>query len=626
MRNQSSRSASANRPKPNRWQVHQRNASRIGLIWLGGGLVCLAACNRAEPEKTTDAKDVSAQSSPLSGGPDSSQLASSTSAAAAPNQSSDGLASRAGNAMVSPPPGGASATAGKVTTANGPGGGSSVAPASGTQASDPAGVHIEFSNPSFPTTGLETESSAAADDVAQRLSDRAFMQLKLPESNDASALMAFFVDCDRSVQDLAIANRAQQLSEKEFHEQAKRLSGLKLEAAQRLLAQPSLTPQQQKAGTAAQVESLSHLTGLGDVQAAQKLQALAEGLTKSNDAQLAHQGKLVLLGFRLNQLQEGQLKDPQSLIAEIDQLFVRAEDRSLVEMMALQRCAEVLAQLGYDKESKQVLERVVRNYRNSPDVDLSMRAWSIETDGAPTLAAFHDALKAVFEGKAEDNSAAAAANVAGAARAFWEAFPSINTLLYISRSMIPLEFSGNVAAASQVAKVVADARGQLSNGPLVEEIDAFLDCHARRLAAVGQPLVLEGLANFDGKPFDWSSYRGKVVLVCFWASWEINSLDEMRRLKELRRQIPSADFEILAINLDDTNMPGAEQMVFEQNYSWANVRSSNPTAQGFSTPAAVELGVNAVPFVMLVDRQGKVAAIHVRGQNTAQMVNELLTR
>jgi thiol-disulfide isomerase/thioredoxin len=192
--------------------------------------------------------------------------------------------------------------------------------------------------------------------------------------------------------------------------------------------------------------------------------------------------------------------------------------------------------------------------------------------------------------------------------------------------MIPLEFSGNVAAASQVAKVVADARGQLSNGPLVEEIDAFLDCHARRLAAVGQPLVLEGLANFDGKPFDWSSYRGKVVLVCFWASWEINSLDEMRRLKELRRQIPSADFEILAINLDDTNMPGAEQMVFEQNYSWANVRSSNPAAQGFSTPAAVELGVNAVPFVMLVDRQGKVAAIHVRGQNTAQMVNELLTR
>ena len=138
--------------------------------------------------------------------------------------------------------------------------------------------------------------------------------------------------------------------------------------------------------------------------------------------------------------------------------------------------------------------------------------------------------------------------------------------------------------------------------------------------------MLEELVAFDGKPFDWSSYRGKVVLVCFWASWEINSLEEMRRLKELRQEIPNADFEIVAINLDDANMSSAEQMVARQAYPFQNVRSSNSDASGFSARAAVTLGVNAVPFVMLVDRSGTVAAIHVRGEKSSAMINELLTK
>lgn len=591
-------------------------------------LVFSSACNRAEPNVESGSKDK----------PGSVPLLADTGASPAEGNSGSlelhdnstlrtSAAAGGANTLVLPPRG---AAGDHVERPSELGGGGDLGASRNSSklegdsdASQPArpGVQIEMSAPSFPSTGLDATSTLAESKASQQLSDRAFMQLTLPVSADAAELLSFFNQCDRAVQDLAITKRAEQLNEAEFHEQAKRLSSLKLAAAEQLLALNDLSAVQLKAGTAAQVESLSHLTSLGDVQAAQKLQSLAEKLTRSDDAQLAHQGKLVLLGFRLNQLQEGQLKDPNELLQDIDQLMTRPEDRSLVELMALQRCAEVLSQLAYKEQSQQVLDRIVRAYRSSPDIDLSMRAWSIETEGAPTLIAFHEALQSTFEGKSTDPE-----RVARAAHDLLQTFPGINTMLHVSRFMIPLEFSGNVSATSELAKVVADARRLSPASPLVAEIDVFLDCHLRRLSSVGKPIELTELATFDGKPFEWSSYRGKVVLLCFWASWEINSLEEMRRLKQLRQAIPDADFEIVAINLDDSNMSSAEQMVQRQAYPWSNVRSSNPTAVGFATPAAKILGVNAVPFLLLVDPQGRVTDIHVRGEKATERIRAQLER
>ncbi len=246
------------------------------------------------------------------------------------------------------------------------------------------------------------------------------MKLVLPNAALApDQLLAFLVECDRAVQDLAMTRQANQINEPKFLEQAKRLSGLKLQASERLFSEATATVAQKKTAVAAQVESLSQLTGLGDIEAAQKLLRVADSLTKSNDAQLAHQGRLVLMGFRLNQLVEGQIKDPQAILDDVNGILDKSEYRGLVELLALQQSLGVLNQLGYAEQARQVQQRIVKEFRNSPVQDLAMRSWMIEVGNSPELKAAFEAIQQTLSGQETDPT-----KVAQAATAFVNAYPS----------------------------------------------------------------------------------------------------------------------------------------------------------------------------------------------------------
>jgi thiol-disulfide isomerase/thioredoxin len=97
----------------------------------------------------------------------------------------------------------------------------------------------------------------------------------------------------------------------------------------------------------------------------------------------------------------------------------------------------------------------------------------------------------------------------------------------------------------------AAPRGIIACGVLMC-LFAALTVHAAELTpadgTVARPLALKTLS---GEPHDLAAYRGKVVLVNFWASWCEPCRDEMPSIERLRERLAGEPFEVLAVNVDE---------------------------------------------------------------------------
>jgi len=128
-----------------------------------------------------------------------------------------------------------------------------------------------------------------------------------------------------------------------------------------------------------------------------------------------------------------------------------------------------------------------------------------------------------------------------------------------------------------------------------------------RLESVGKTISLHGKSPSGGK-IDLAAYRGKVVLVQYWASWCEPCKTDMATLKDLLAKYGRYGFSIIGVNLDSS----LEQMaayLAESRLPWPQIFEEG----GLDSRPANELGILTLPTMILVDQQGKVVNrnIHV---------------
>ncbi|WP_166829209.1 TlpA family protein disulfide reductase [Thalassoroseus pseudoceratinae] len=177
-----------------------------------------------------------------------------------------------------------------------------------------------------------------------------------------------------------------------------------------------------------------------------------------------------------------------------------------------------------------------------------------------------------------------------------------------------LERSGATKAAIDVYNRLA----KIAKSSDDEDIAGFagtLEGTARRLGLMGDTMKLVG-KTVDDKPFDWDSYRGKVVLVDFWATWCGPCLAEIPNMMKNYEAYHEKGFDIVGINQDD-NQLAVQKFLTEQELPWTTV-----WAEG--QPNAEFYGINAIPQMILVDKEGKVVALNLRGPQLGEKLREML--
>ena len=127
------------------------------------------------------------------------------------------------------------------------------------------------------------------------------------------------------------------------------------------------------------------------------------------------------------------------------------------------------------------------------------------------------------------------------------------------------------------------------------------------------------MPDTNGNPMALSSFKGKWVLLDFWASWCVPCRKENPNIVAAFRQFSDKNFTILGVSLDD-NKNAWLQAIQEDSLAWNHVSD----LQHWKNEAAVLYGVRSIPYNVLVDPSGNIVAENLHGRDLPATIARLI--
>ena len=112
----------------------------------------------------------------------------------------------------------------------------------------------------------------------------------------------------------------------------------------------------------------------------------------------------------------------------------------------------------------------------------------------------------------------------------------------------------------------------------------------------------------DGKPVNIKSFRGKYVLIDFWASWCGPCRGENPNVVTAYKKYSSKNFTVLGVSLDKSKDPWI-QAINNDGLTWTHVSD----LKGWTNAVAQKFGINSIPQNFLIDPNGVIIGKNLRG-------------
>lgn len=176
-----------------------------------------------------------------------------------------------------------------------------------------------------------------------------------------------------------------------------------------------------------------------------------------------------------------------------------------------------------------------------------------------------------------------------------------------------LQLNGDFDAVREVYELLSSAF------PLNGEVRKLAEERLNRLELIGKAAPKVDGDDLEDKAFTLADYKGKVVLIDFWATWCQPCLAEIPNLQQIYADNHEKGFEIIGISLDD-DAGTVEEFQKQVKLPWRLMMNDAGDDDEFN----MAYSANSIPALFLVDQKGKIVQFDLRGADLRTAVEKLL--